>query len=263
MTGPLDAPPRVQPIRREIAVSAPVETAFALFTAHIGRWWPLSSHSVNGAESLVAFEGDRLVERWGTEHSVWAEVVTWDPPTGLRLSWHPGSSPESATDLEVTFSDHEDGTLVRLVHSGWERTPAPAEMAENYGQGWMSVLGEYGASIMGAVDREPLETPGTPDATAWYALVHTPGPALPAGESVFSHPRFGEHLAFLERLRDRGLLVAAGTVSPEHGEGMTVVRVGDADGDLDVEELARTDDTFVADGFLQVDVRPWTVRLTG
>jgi len=80
MNHPLDAPtpaqpseapsdppstptPPVNPIRREVTVTVPVETAFALFTAHIGHWWPLAGFSVNGADSLVAFEGDRLVER--------------------------------------------------------------------------------------------------------------------------------------------------------------------------------------------------------
>ena len=262
MNGPL------KPIRREITVAAPVETAFAMFTAHIGRWWPLGTHSVHGAESVVAFEGDRLVERWGVEHSVWAEVAAWQPPTGFRLTWHPGSSPDSATDLEVTFTEHVDGTLVTLVHSGWERTQAPAQVMERYAQGWLSVLGEYGASLAGPVDRDPVaasptESAGPDEVGEWYALVHTPGPAIRPGESVFDHPRFTDHLEFLERLRDRGLLVAAGPVFPERGEGMTVVRLGRADGDVDLEELARTDDASVADGFLQVEVRPWSVRLTG
>ena len=92
MNGPLKA------IRREITVAAPVETAFAMFTAHIGRWWPLGTHSVHGSEGVVAFEGDRLVERWGAEHSIWAEVVSWNPPMSFRLTWHPGSSPDDATD---------------------------------------------------------------------------------------------------------------------------------------------------------------------
>ena len=277
MTGPLDATPAlpapaakpaVKPIRREITVVAPVETAFAMFTAHIGRWWPLATYSVNGAGSLVAFEGDRLVERWGTEHSVWAEVISWDPPTGFRLSWHPGSSSDTATDIEITFTEHAEGTLVTLVHSGWERTQAPVKAMASYSQGWMSVLGEYGSSLAGPVDRDPGETSPAEPASAddvgdWYALVHTPGPAMSPGESVFSHPRFSDHLEFLERLRDRGLLVAAGPVFPERGEGMTVVRLGRADGDVDLEELARTDDASVSDGYLQVEVRPWSVRLTG
>jgi len=184
------------------------------------------------------------------------------------LTWHPGSSPDTATDVEVSFAEHDGGTLVTLVHSGWERTEAPARLAEGYGQGWLSVLGEFGASLAGPVDREPREaSPGEPaagdDVGEWYALVHTPGPAMRPGESVFTHPRFGDHLEFLERLRDRGLLVAAGPVFPERGEGMTVVRLGRADGDIDLEKLVRTDDAFVAAGYLQVEVRPWSVQLTG
>lgn len=38
----------IAPVRREIQVSAPVDTAFALFTAHITAWWPLGTHSVYG-----------------------------------------------------------------------------------------------------------------------------------------------------------------------------------------------------------------------
>ena len=63
------------PIRREILVATLPDRAFALFTSHIGRWWPLRDSSVFGADALVAFEGDRLVERSGSEVSVWAEVL--------------------------------------------------------------------------------------------------------------------------------------------------------------------------------------------
>jgi hypothetical protein len=37
------------PIRREILVSPLPDRAFALFTSHIGRWWPLRDFSVSGA----------------------------------------------------------------------------------------------------------------------------------------------------------------------------------------------------------------------
>lgn len=96
----------------------------------------------------------------------------------------------------------------------------------------------------------------------WIALVHRPGPAL-NGELIFAHPAFAEHVAFLERLRDRGLLVAAGPLPDEPGAGMTIVRVRDEHGDVDVTALATTDDLCVAGGYLTVEVRPWHVRLTG
>ena len=276
----------VAPITREIAVDASVETTFALFTAHLGAWWPLEDHSVHGARGIVAFEGDRLVERFGEEATVWAEVVAWEPPSRLRLSWHPGHPAGEATDVEVTFTPHAGGTLVRLVHTGWERTSRPEESARSYDQGWPLVLGRFGAALAGVLDGPYAEGPARADDLdrasdegaevqeaedvddvdeigAWYALVHTPGPALPDGASIFAHPSFGEHVAFLQRLHERGLLVAAGPVVPERGEGMTVVRVLSDHGDVDVEQLARTDDRSVVEGVLEVEVRRWSVRFTG
>jgi uncharacterized protein YciI len=260
----------IPPLRREVLVTASPETAFALFTAHIDRWWPMASFSVFGSEAIVAFEGDRVVERLGDESSVWAEVTTWDPPRSLVLSWHPGRDDSRATDVTVSFEGVDDGTLVRLVHTGWERTEAPAEARAEYGQGWEGVLAGYAASLVTSTPE--AETPGTETETdtetdtetgSWYALVHRPGPALADGESIFAHPAFAEHFAFLERLREQGLLVAAGPVDRDNGEGMAIVRVLPEHGDVDVEQLANTDDQCVAGGFLQVAVRPWSVRLIG
>ena len=98
----------------------------------------------------------------------------------------------------------------------------------------------------------------------WFALLHRPGPALRDGESIFAHPAFGDHVAFLNRLRDSGLLVAAGPLLGEvEGSGMTVIRLRPEHGDIDVTALATQDDKCVADGFLAVTVQPWQVRFTG
>lgn len=91
----------------------------------------------------------------------------------------------------------------------------------------------------------------------WYALFHRPGPALSSGESIFTHPAFAEHVAFLGRLRERGMLVAAGPLPDEPGAGMTIVRAAD---DVDVTALATVDDLCVASGHLTVEVRQWDVR---
>jgi uncharacterized protein YciI len=81
-----------------------------------------------------------------------------------------------------------------------------------------------------------------------------------AGQSVFEHRDFAEHLAFLQRLTAAGLLVAAGPLPDELGSGMTVVRAAP---DLDVQRLAAEDDLSVARGLLSVRVTPWLVQLTG
>jgi uncharacterized protein YciI/uncharacterized protein YndB with AHSA1/START domain len=248
----------IAPIRRYVEVRASVETAFALFTSHISSWWPLKRHSVFGSEALVAFEGDRLVERHGDEHAVWGEVLEWDPPRALRLAWHPGLDRAQATDVHITFADDDGVTLVTLVHTGWEAVDDPAGTAHEYGQGWPLVLAQFAGRVNAEADDNDEPT------DEWYALVHTPGPALADGASIFASASFAEHLAFLERLRERGLLVAAGPIAPERGEGMAVVRVpAELAGGVDIVELATKDDKCVAGGYLDVEVRPWDVRFTG
>src|SRR3954470_16985108 len=257
----------VAPIRRTVEVRASVETAFALFTAHLTAWWPLKGFSVFGADALVAFEGDRVVERLGDQQAVWAEVVEWDPPTSLRLAWHPGHDRSEATDVHVTFGVDETAgvTVVTLVHSGWETLDDPAGAAHEYGQGWPVVLAGYAARLdrVAGDDATRRET-DAPAQAQWYALVHTPGPALADGESIFANPMFAEHVAFLGRLREQSLLVAAGPVDPQRGDGMAIVRIpAELAGEVDIVELATKDDQCVAGGYLDVDVRPWDVRVTG
>jgi uncharacterized protein YciI len=269
----------IAPIRRYVSVPVSAESAFALFTSHIGAWWPTHRHSVFGEGSLVAFEGDRLVERSSDGMSVWAEVVEWDPPRTLRLAWHAGQDATHATDVRVSFSSEDGLTLVTLEHGGWERHEHPAEAAEEYGNGWPTVLAGFADRVASVTEAD-----GSPDGVAegkgegvgevdvvpaaekeaqWYALVHTPGPLMEAeGGSLFAHPMFGEHVAFLMRLHERGFLVAAGPVFPERGEGMTVIKVEPGHTDIDIVELATLDDLAVVGGLLQVDVRPWDVRFS-
>ena len=100
----------------------------------------------------------------------------------------------------------------------------------------------------------------TGDDARWYALQHSPGPAVADGGSVFAHPLFAEHAAFLDRMQESGRLVAAGPLGAD-GQGMTVLRLGPGD-DADVEQLATVDDRSVAGGCLQVRVLPWHVRVS-
>lgn len=240
------------PVRREVVVAAPPATAFALFTAHIGSWWPLASHSVFGAGGTVAFEDGEVVERLGAQRTVWAEVTKFDPPNSLELSWHPGHDASRATELSVRFTDLDGSTAVSLEHRGWHRLADPQGTRDEYDRGWPLVLGAF---------QRQLDAPTQPPAaTDWYVLLHQTGPAVAAGESLAEHPDLVEHLAFLQRLDERGLLVASGPLADKIGSGMTVVR---ATPDLDVQRLATEDDLSVARGVLSVQVAPWLVQVTG
>jgi uncharacterized protein YndB with AHSA1/START domain len=137
----------VPSIVKTVHVPLPVEKAFTLFTDRIGEWWPFEGHSVGGQGSTVSFADQRrLVEVLadGTE-STWGEVLIWDPPRGVRLTWHPGAdaSPRQ-TQVSVTFTTTQTGTLVRLEHSGWEsQTLDDADIHAGYSSGWVVVLDSF------------------------------------------------------------------------------------------------------------------------
>src|ERR1700685_2634524 len=93
----------------------------------------------------------------------------------------------------------------------------------------------------------------------WVALLHRPGPAAPASGTIFEDPRFGEHIAFLNRMREAGYLVAAGPLPDAEGEGMTILRLPGPGQLSTATRLANEEDTSVSAGFLAVTVRPWHV----
>ncbi|PZF83810.1 SRPBCC domain-containing protein [Jiangella anatolica] len=243
---------RVPEIRREILVDAAPAVAFDVFTAGVGRWWPLARHGVYGESAAsVGFEDGVLVERsTAGEESVWGTVTRWEPPGLVAFSWHPGRPAAGAGLVSVSFTGTDDGrTLVTLRHSGWESYADPAAARAEYDQGWPGVLGRFGDEVA----RAGGET--------WALLLHRA--ADEAAGSVFADPRFAEHVAFLDRRRAAGQLVAAGPLGDAAGEGMTVLRLPGADRLADIVRLATEDDASVRDGLFTVTVRPWRVTLTG
>ena len=93
----------------------------------------------------------------------------------------------------------------------------------------------------------------------WFVLHHTPGPAVPAGETVFDQPGIAEHYAFLQRRLAAGELVAAGPLPDGGGAGLTILDVASSE---EATRLATVDDQAVVSGVLAVTVRPWQVVLS-
>ncbi|HKH88308.1 MAG TPA: SRPBCC domain-containing protein [Acidimicrobiales bacterium] len=145
----------IAPVRKTITVRVETEQAFELFTREIGSWWPLATHSV-GLEnstgvSIGTSVGDQLVETLadGTT-SVWGTVVRCEPPNVLALTWHAGRPADDATLLEVRFTaGAAGGTVVELVHSGWERWADGLAHSEGYSEGWDIVLDRFAGRAAG------------------------------------------------------------------------------------------------------------------
>jgi Activator of Hsp90 ATPase homolog 1-like protein len=136
----------IAPVRKSITVAVAPRQAFELFTRDIGTWWPLATHSVGleraASLSFASDVGDQLVETLadGTTET-WGTVLQSEIPRRIAFSWHPGRSALEATHIEVTFTPGSaGGTIVELVHSGWERWEDGETQAANYREGWVLVL---------------------------------------------------------------------------------------------------------------------------
>ncbi|MGC4940514.1 SRPBCC domain-containing protein [Kribbella sp. DT2] len=150
-----------EPLVKTVIVPTTPDRAFRLFTAELGKWWPLVSHSVRGDQAtdvrlegavggqIIEYDAAGPVGSWGT-------VSDWDPPHTVSFSWHPGSDPQEADQVTVRFipTDESTGsgggpdgsgssTLVELTHTGWERRPDGGRARENYDSGWTYVLGHF------------------------------------------------------------------------------------------------------------------------
>ena len=142
----------VPPVEKSVLVRCAPARAFVAFTAEIAQWWPMQTHSVAQAQARsVAIEpriGGRIYEvaADGTE-SEWGRVLSWSPPAGFSMTWHPGRAANPHTIVEISFTPEGDGTRVRLVHRGWEALGANAQAArDSYDGGWETVfVRDYGA----------------------------------------------------------------------------------------------------------------------
>jgi uncharacterized protein YndB with AHSA1/START domain len=130
----------VQPIRKSVSVTAPVERAFALFVERFDAIKPREHNLLPVPIAETVFEprvGGHIYDV-GVDGSScqWARVLLYEPPTRLVFSWDIGPTwqlepdPAKTSEVEVRFIAESDGrTRVDLEHRHLER----------HGSGWQSV----------------------------------------------------------------------------------------------------------------------------
>lgn len=136
----------IDPVRKTIFVGCSQERAFSIFTDGIARWWPLKKLSLSQAKAVSCVIEPRA---GGAVYEVddngvripWGQVLVWEPPSRLVMSWHPGTPAETAQEVEVRFTPDGSGTRVDLEHRGWEKLgDRAAEARSKYDNGWVLVF---------------------------------------------------------------------------------------------------------------------------
>jgi uncharacterized protein YndB with AHSA1/START domain len=92
-------------------VALPVEEAFTVFTEDIDRWWVRETST----DTVVRFEGDRLVAASIDGAELLATVSEWDPPTRIAMDWN-GPHSQPGDMVGVDFHPESDGTRVTVRH---------------------------------------------------------------------------------------------------------------------------------------------------
>jgi uncharacterized protein YndB with AHSA1/START domain len=86
--------------------------------------------------------GGRIYEEWrdGTTR-LWGTVTKWEPPHKLVFSWHVGREAREATEVELSFTNDDGGTVVELTHRNWENFGDSAkQIRDGYDSGWVEVF---------------------------------------------------------------------------------------------------------------------------
>jgi len=144
------------PIRKTLRVKASRQKAFDTFLA-MGGWW-LKSHSLVEAGQKDVIIEPRAGGRWyeiandGTEQD-WGRVVACEAPSRLHLIWALNADwtydPEFETNIEVSFAEDGDHTIVTFQHRDLDRMgERAAETREGMDMGWGQLLEGFGQAVV-------------------------------------------------------------------------------------------------------------------
>lgn len=157
---------RRPPVRQSVTVRSDVRHTFDTFVTTIGIWWPVNPFSAGGDQvrdiTVERAAGGRVYETWADGTQVtWGEVVAWEPPGRLVMTWHQTPVP---TEVEFAFAALGPSlTRVTVEHRGWEVMTAE-QLARDcalpggynagaYSAGWVTILGRF-AEAAAAIEEQ-------------------------------------------------------------------------------------------------------------
>lgn len=134
----------IPPVVKTVTVECSPQTAFDVFTAQIGQWYPLERFSINPSVDcrIEPNVGGRIYEIGvDGQETLWGYVLEWNPPHCLAISWQARVNADEAQRVDISFRPVPAGTEVKLVHSGWENLKVAArEWRDKYDAGWVEVF---------------------------------------------------------------------------------------------------------------------------
>lgn len=146
-------------VKKTLTVAAPADVAFRVFTAGIGRWWPLATHKIGAVPAVDAVIEPSVGGRWyevGDDGSTcdWGRVLAWEPPRRLVLAWQITADwkhdPSLVTEVEILFAPEGSSTRVELTHRHLDRYGArAAEMLGVFASpgGWDGLLAAFAGKV--------------------------------------------------------------------------------------------------------------------
>jgi len=90
----------------------------------------------------------------------------------------------------------------------------------------------------------------------WHLLIHTPGPNADPATPMADARWLPQHRKLHIRLAEAGYLIASGPLPGREGATQTLLRGATTE---EITWLATEADRSVVDGFLDVEIVPWTI----
>lgn len=138
-------------IEREIAIAAPIERAWDALTQpeSVSAWF------CGGAPVTIDLrEGGVMFLDQGEHGAFHTVIVSVDPPHTFSFRWasaYPGvlATEENSTLVEFTLRSTPEGSVLRVVESGFDELDIPADRVasagfESHSGGWTHVIGKFG-----------------------------------------------------------------------------------------------------------------------
>ena len=162
-------------VERTIEIAAPTDVVWRALTEaeELIRWFPLEARVTPGL-------GGSVWMRWDAEAPDTSRIAIWEPGRRLRLEDIAGSWSGIATDYHLCPNASGEGTILRVVISGFDDDASWEDTVDAFGRGWdfelrglRHYLTRHRGTARNVISARVAYTMG--DADAWRRVVGARG----------------------------------------------------------------------------------------